>query len=31
VDLHSQLGSGTTFVVELPVEPEGEIGLAQAS
>ncbi|WP_438039122.1 AAA family ATPase [Sorangium sp. So ce128] len=31
VDLRSRLGSGTTFLVELPVEPEGELGLAQPS
>ncbi|WP_438037256.1 ATP-binding protein [Sorangium sp. So ce204] len=31
VHLHSQLGSGTTFTVELPIEPDGEISLAQPS
>ncbi|WP_437525033.1 ATP-binding sensor histidine kinase [Sorangium sp. So ce726] len=31
VELQSRLGSGTTFLVELPVEPEGELGLAQPS
>ncbi|XYI02261.1 AAA family ATPase [Sorangium sp. So ce1128] len=31
VHLHSRPGSGTTFVVELPIEPGGEISLAQPS
>ncbi|XYI04025.1 sensor histidine kinase [Sorangium sp. So ce1128] len=31
VHLHSRPGSGTTFIVELPIEPGDEIGLAQPS
>ncbi|XYI02375.1 AAA family ATPase [Sorangium sp. So ce1128] len=31
VHLHSRPGSGTTFIVELPIEPEGESSLAQPS